>query len=1212
MALPKIDSAGVTQTFALFPDPHANVCAFNGGTMKMKDATLDRRGNRRRAAAVLFPTMMALCTPAMYAQFRASITGTVKDPTGAGVPGAKITLVDIATGRTLTATSNATGAYTFNALPPDQFNLTVTMTGFQTKTINALQITPEQANNVDLNLAVGGADTTVSVNADTVPPLETATASISGTVSANDIQHLPSAGRDVFQLAQLTPGSFGDGQRGGGGGTSNLPGTQGPGGSSNTQGVFATENGPQTLANGGQYETNSISIDGINTVSAVWGGTTVITPNEDSIDNVKITSNGYDAEFGRFSGANMQVTTKSGTNQVHGSFFFRVARPGLNAFQRYNGPASMLPAPLDPAVANNNVNRAAARGLLRDTARYNDFGGSIGGPVLKNRLFAFFAYETIRNNSTVTSNHWYETDAFDALAPTGYISNKYTTFAGHTPVGKTLINSTCNTAGLIEGVNCHTIQGVGLDIGKPLLTARGTQDPSYISNTNPGVGGGLDLTADIANYQTATPSSVTQVQYNGRLDADVTQKDHLAFAIYWQPASQQSINGPARGYNLWNHNQTNDAFSVIYNHTFSPTLLNEARANAAGWRWNEVTDNPQAPFGLPTATVNLPGGTDLQPFGASGPTHLNQWTFGYKDVATKIAGNHTIKFGGEATQLHYLQDPVAAARPSFNFYNIWNFLNDAPYSESGTFNRFTGTPFSNRFDMREWIYGAFVQDDWKATPNLTLTAGVRYNYFDALYSKQNNLPRVQFGQGSATFTGINLIRGGKAWDPDKLNLGPQVGFAYNPDIFKKRVVLRGGFGLNFNQEEIAISANTSFNPNDAVSPAFNSSTPTVADPRIQYNVPSDSKSLFGYPANSNTITSYGPNGLPTTGGFSLTTLPNRLRTQQVPHYSLDVQGDLGHQMVATVTYQGSTGHHLIYHQNLYVRGQYLGYAINPQTPFIENFGDGGNSNYNAMIIDLKHTMSHNFMFDASFTYSKSMDDNSSPYNEDPYPYQPYFNRGRSDFNFGKALKIYGLYTPKLYYGSNAFGKVLLNGFNISGIYNLHTGFPWTPVRQYGTNAYYTGSGYGTLRPTSYTGTAGHDHSNKAFIAANGPSPNFAGGGTNYFGAYSQTQISATSTNFPAPITFYPRPGIARNSFDGPGYQALDMTVTKAFGVPNRYLGERTGIEFRVDAFNVLNITNLASGSGGAGIVNEITNQQFGIAASGLAGRQVQIQARLSF
>ena len=1162
-----------------------------------------------RAAAVLtVAALSAFSCGFAHAQFRASLTGTVTDPSGAVVPGAKVSLTDVSTGHTWEATSNDSGVYNFNALPPDTFKLTVSMAGFQGKTIPDLHIIPEQPNNVDMQLALGNTSTSVEVNAVTIPTLETSTASISGTLSSNDIQHLPSAGRDVFSLTQLAPGSFGDGGRGSGGATNNLPGTQGPGGSSAGGGMLSTENGPQAVANGGQYETNSINVDGISTVSAVWGGTTVITPNEDSIDNVKITSNGYDAEFGRFSGANVQVTTKAGTNQFHGSAFWRAARPGLNAFQRYNGPGSLVNSLPAPGKPNNPVTRAAARGLIRDTTRLNDIGGSVGGPILKDRLFFFFALEDIRDYTNTPKNGWYETTAFDAAAPTGNISNVYNTFPRHAPVNATLITSTCAAAGFTEGVGCATIPGQGIDIGSPLKTARGTLDPSYVSPSNPGVGAGLDGVADLAQYQTNAPDNQIVTQYNGRLDADVTKKDHLAFAIYWQPLSHQSINGATRGYNQWNHHQINDAFTLIWNHTFTPTFLNEARANASGWRWNEVTDNPQAPFGLPTDNIDTLQSITMQPFGASGPSHLNQWTYGYKDVATKVIRTHTIKFGGEATNLHYLQDSVAAARPSFNFYNIWDYLNDAPRAESGTFNRFTGVPFDARFDERQWVYGGFVQDDWKVTKNLTVNVGLRYNYFDSLYSKQGNMPREVFGQGSALFTGLTNVRGGKLWTPNKGDFGPQIGFAFNPDFWNHRFVMRGGYGINYNQEEIAISANTSFNPGDTVNVSFGNSTPTSADPHIQYAIASDAHSIFGYAPNPNAITNYGANGLPTGSGFRLTTYPNHLHTQQVHHYSLDTQFDLGHQMVASIGYEGSSAHHLIFHTDAYLWGQFNGIPYNPAINYIEYFGDTGASSYNAMIVDLKHNMSHQFSADASFTWSKSMDDGSGPYEIDPYSYNPVYARGRSDFNVGKAFKLYGIYSPKIYSGSNHFAETLLNGFNISGIYNLHTGFPWTPQVGYGQDLYYLGSGIGTIRPTGYNGRAGHDHSNKAFEAASGPSSNFPGGAAAFFSQYPAT-IKATSKAFPAPVTFFPVPGIARNSFEGPRYSSLDATITKSFGIPNHYLGERTGVEFRVDAFNLFNQTNLGQGTS---INSDIGNSAFGISTTGLAGRQIQMQARISF
>src|SRR5216683_6331942 len=441
----------------------------------------------------LFVLLLSLCAVSTYAQYRASIQGVVTDPDGATVSGATLTLTNLETNQKLTATTNDSGIYNFNALPPSKYSLTVEKTGFRKRVLENVGVIPEQANALNLQLEVGQVTEVVSVSGDSTPLIDTETASVTGTVSSNQIQHMPSFGRDVFQLLQLAPGVFGDGSQGNGGGSVNIPGTQGPGGTGGADGIFRTENGPQALAAGGQYENNGITIDGISTTSAVWGGTTIITPSEDSVQSVKVVSTGYDAENGRFSGAQIQVTSKSGTNQFHGSFFFDAHRPGLNAFQRFNG---------------------SGNGVLRDNNRFNQFGGSVGGPIWKNKIFFFFNYETVRNpNSSSTGNGWYDTPAFDALAPSGSIAAKYLTFPGSGVVSSGINNATCADAGLTEGVNCRTIPGQGLNLGTPLTTGLGTQDQGWTSDQNPGCGGAgtgcgtpgspLGNVADIANYQTS-------------------------------------------------------------------------------------------------------------------------------------------------------------------------------------------------------------------------------------------------------------------------------------------------------------------------------------------------------------------------------------------------------------------------------------------------------------------------------------------------------------------------------------------------------------------------------------------------------------------------------------------------------------------------------------------------------------------------------------
>src|SRR5579862_317581 len=326
-----------------------------------------------------FLVALAMSAPDLHAQFRGSIQGTVTDPSGAVVPDANLTLKNPATNDTHSVTSNGEGVYAFNGLPPGTFILTVEHSGFDTKTYDNVRIIPEQANSFNVQLTVSSAaPQTVTVNAGTIPLIDTANGTIATTISSNEVEHMPSFGRDAFQLMQLAPGTIGDRSQSAGGGSYSLPGTQGPGGPSSNTGIFATENGPQTLANGNQYENNSISIDGISTVSAVWGGTSIVTPTEESVDNVHVVTNAYDAEYGRFAGAQVEVTSKRGSNQVHGSAFSQAWRPGLNAYQLYNGTGFYNFTCTNPDGSTRPCT-PSERGLQKDSQQFNQFGGSVGG-----------------------------------------------------------------------------------------------------------------------------------------------------------------------------------------------------------------------------------------------------------------------------------------------------------------------------------------------------------------------------------------------------------------------------------------------------------------------------------------------------------------------------------------------------------------------------------------------------------------------------------------------------------------------------------------------------------------------------------------------------------------------------------------------------------------------------------------------------------------
>ena len=1158
-----------------------------------------------------------------FAQYRGSIQGTVTDPTGAAIPGATLTLKDATNGHTQSAKTNGEGIFYLQALPADTFSLVVSAPGFSSKSLTGLTIIPEQPNTLNIKLALGTTSEAVTVDAGSVPALDTTTANISGTITSDQIQHMPSFNRDVFQLASLAPGMFGDNSQASSGNENNLPAEQN-GGIQASQGIFNKgENTPQVVGNGGQNNTSLYLIDGIPTASASWAGSTVIIPQEDSVQNVKVTANAYDAEYGRFSGAVVQVTSNTGTNAFHGSVFFKADRPGLNAYQRWNGQNSV-----GPATAGETP---AARGLNRDTQRFNQFGGSVGGPIIKNKLFAFFAYETLRNSTTTNGTGLFETPYIDGAAPAGSIAAKFLTLPGDPPAAVASSAGTCtSTLGLPEATMnsngtytgyCHTVNAAtGLfNIGSPLTTPLGTHDPTWTSNSKPGVGNGLGTAtnADLEYVATAYPSTFVGTQYNGRLDGDVTSKDRLSFIIYWDPNLTTSLNGSARYSNFQNAPDINNAFTGLWDHTFSPSLLNEARVSAVAYRYNLIAANPQATFGLPTDTFSGVGSTEPAQFGESFPGVFNQWTYTYQDILTKDLGRHSLKGGFQLEHVEFLDQPSTAAHPSFTFQSFWDFLNDAPATESGTFNAVTGVPELLRDDDRQNIFGVFLQDDYKVTPTLTLNLGLRWNYFGALSDKQNNLSVFTPGQGAAFLTGASLVQTGSLASTQKGNFGPQVGFAWAPTYYHSNVVIRGGAGINYEENQIAITRSGDANVPNAIS--FGPTS--TFSPQIMYSTAPNINSPFGYPANPNAITTFNSNNIPTATVVTVSAYDTNQKVGTVYHYSLDTQIQLPANFVASLGYQGSSGHHLFYEVDLNAVAAVKGYALNPHLSQVIDFTNGANSNYNAMIATIKHNFSRSFQAEVDYTWSKSMDEGSSSYNRDSYaPISIHNVYGRSDYNFGDNVRIFALYRPNFFHERLLHSFV--DGWSLGGTYVYHGGFPWTPSYTVTTNGvvtgtagslYYAGSPYTSIRPAAYTGTS-INHSTAAFQS--GASASYPGaknvnfptgiGGENYF---TEPVYTAASKTFSATTTVPPPgPAMERNSFTGPSYQSVNFSLAKGFNLPPaKVIGEHAAFEFRVDAYNLFNFQELSGTP-----TTSISSTTFGESTGALAGRIVELQTRFSF
>jgi hypothetical protein len=1150
---------------------------------------------------------LGLFLPAAFAQYRAGIQGVILDAQGNTVSGATVTLTNLETNRTSQVSSEDTGVYNFLSLPPGHYRLEVEKTGFKKQTFDNVEVAAERTQAVNVTLELGEVTQSITVSGDTIPPLETENGNISGTLNSTAVQSLPSLSRDPFQLLRLAPGVFGDGAHGVGGGSQNLPGSQGPGGTTATASIFQTENQVQINANGQRNTANSFQVDGVSVNSLDWGGAAVITPNEESVKEIRVTANSYDAQYGRTSGAQVEVVSQNGTNNYHGSLFIKIDRPGLNAFQREFGQGI------------GAVNRVSNR--------FNQIGGSVGGPIIKNRLFAFFSYETIRNSSVALNNAWAETPQFLTQGAPGSIASALLGFPGEGTAINHIIPEPCSQAGFTQGVDCNAIGAngaQGLDIGSPIAGPLGTADSTFGQPASPfGVGGGLDGTPDIAFVQTSNPTKNTEVQYNGRVDFQATSKDLIAFSAYYVPNDSDFFNGNARPANFWHSDRINESATALWDHTFTPTLLNEARFNVSRWYFDELHSNPQEPFGLPQDVINNNLGNNIGGFtfifGANGPGVFYKTSYNFHDGATKVMGRHTLKFGFDMYRDQNTDANVGGALPQYFFANLWDLANDAPNQENATFNPLTGALTQTRHYIRTNTYAGYLQDDFKLKPNFTLNVGLRWEYFGPIYEKHGNLDVAELGPASAPLTGAFVRVGGDLYNASHNNWGPQIGFAWSPGSLplthqqmNNRLVIRGGFGIGYSRAEEAIFLNGRSNP--PLVAGFN-----LFGSDILYAPSSSPTDINGYPTNPATVLTFNSANLPASGApVSLVGFDHDLPTPVTYRYSLGTQYDLGHNWVFSVGYQGSLSRHYTRNQNLNL---VFFQDLNPQIQNFQRFTNDSNGSYNALLAELHHKFSRTFELDGQYMFAKAEDNQSGDFSGDFTPGEDPFDRkaefAPSDYDVRHTMKIYGIWTPRIFRGSNGWMEKIVGGWTVTGIITAHTGFPFTPfynVQVQGVpnscGLVFANSNYCNVRPAAFLGGTGSDMSNSGFEPG---SNNFSGPATNFF-----APPDLTAGGIP------PAPGVARNSFRGPRYSQVDATLGKAFGLPRlRVLGENAKLEFRANfynLFNQLNLVPLGAQQIGNIQVDPVAHTQtvtggntaFAIANSALAGRIIEAQARFSF
>ena len=1151
-----------------------------------------------RQAAIAAAVCVSLASAAQ-AQFSARLSGTVTDNTGAVVSGAAVTLTSQASNSKKVFSTNASGYYEFSELAPGNYSLTATAKGFQASSFPSITLVAEASRDVDVQMKAGGATETVTVNASDVPVLNTADAGVGTSLSSADVTRLPEFGRDPYELLRLVPGTISDAARSGAGAGVSLPNNQS--GNQSNSGVFQTENQIQASAAGQRVTSNTYLIDGVSVDSLSHGGAAVVTPNPESVAQITASSSNFDASEGRNVGLHTRVVTKGGSNELHGSLFFQYDEPGLNAYPSYGGPAGALP--------------------IRDENKQREYAASLGFPILKDKLFFFASYEGITNQDAGSSEQYVPTPNFLAnlaAARNGGIVAGVLNGPGGAPQVIKVLPTSCANLQLpptdSSAPVCVPVNG-GADIGS-VAGGLGTYLPAYSAaapNTpNLVTGGGLDGIPDVEYAQVLTTSHYRGNQFNARVDYNLTPRDQIAasgFIVKLDQTSPDASTG-AQPLSSIPFKPFNTSGTLVYIHTFNAALVNEARANFTRFADNQINDaGSTVDFGIPRFEVQnyVFGRLYAGPsWGATTPGILAQNTYQVQDTLIQTLGSHTIRYGAALRWEQDNDNESGESRPDYVFNGIWNYANDAPIDEAIAANPDTGGQANGQRYFRDRNISAFVQHDWKVLPNLTVNTGLRWEYFEPLYNKGFPINEPVFGPTPATFlTAARLAPVNHVINSNYNNWSPRVGFNWTPPRSNNKLVVSGGFGIAYDRidDQLYLPGSENGPGYAAFGLCCASATQSAAATHIAFERGA-----------THSAYSFAPNPFLAVGTDAATGLPNGANEIEVyggsPHtaqpmlesYSLQLQRQLPFQIVAGAAYQGSVGHHFIRLvdqnflyptcANVAADGVTCTSGLSPFNSAYIPTSDVA-TNYNGVNLTMQKRFSHGYNLNADYTFAKSLDQSS---NEGPGalsnqtdPAAPATEYGRSDFDVRHHVQVAGNWDLPKFHQGHGFAGEALSGFQVNGIFQYHTGFPWTPVTGQPTVALVqSASTIAPTRPIGYYGGAGRSCSNSAFITGS----NFPGGGKQFFN-----------------ISHSGPPGIGRNSFTSPCYLDTDLTAAKEQTIAVH--GHEAQLRFQANfynAFNKLNLAPILAGTQNATVENSL----FGLSPAADAGRVIEFFGRLQF
>jgi len=1044
-----------------------------------------------RARIIL--VLVLLAAVSLSAQsFRGTILGTATDASGAVLAGATVTVKNLGTDLERTTETSADGSYALPELPIGTYTVTVTLNGFQTFVAKGVTVDVASERRVDPKMKPGEVSTKVEVSGELLPQVETTSAELGGTLTANTIEALPVNGRDYQKLIYLNPGVAGSPDQ-----ISDSPGSYG---------TFSM--------NGSRGRSNNFLLDGTDmndgyrndpaiNEAGVFGDPATILP-LDAVAELKVISN-YEAEYGRNSGAVIDIVTKSGTNQLHGSLleYFRTGKLGARNYFNFDP---------DPKSPFNN----------------NQFGGALGGPIVKDNTFFYVDYEGQRENG--------------AQAGTSCVPDPAQIAADEAASG-----APNSVIAALLARNPWPVPNIAGTFGSSLV---GTEDAGCPNGNN------LSTSTGFFNH---VDSLIAKVDHNFDANNILTGRYYFGNSHQSFPFAQLSA-GLLPGFNTVTPTRV-QLVAISFVKVVSASQVNEARLGwnrfAEGFFPEDQSFNPNS-IGLDTGVGGYNGGLpaisvgSFSQIGATSAVPRNRvdsnWHF--VDNYSWKTGKHDVKFGYEFRRTTIMQVINHNFRGEIGFADLTDFLNGVDDDGSQVQGDSQRHEFQNS-------HALFIQDSFRATPRLTLNYGLRWDYFGVAGEKNGLFYTADLANGG------NNVPTGQLYDKDLHNFAPRVALAYDV-TGKGQTVIRAGWGLFYDafSQDIFLGHlpwNCVFCPG----PAY----PGLGPQALATGSTTGVALAPGQPVYS----AYGPEG----DFFSVD--PN-MRTPYVQNFNLNLQQQIGSKTVLEVGYVGSTGTKLFQFLDINqpsqgqitaadlgcdcINSYSVPRAVAPNFFYLNQEKTEASSNYNALQTSLRTSGWHGLSSQANFVWSHSIDNASDLEDFEPNEAQPQNStepaaeRGDSSFDIRRRFTWNFTYQfPKM---GGSFGR-LKNGWGVDGILNLQDGQPWH--LNYEFQGDYSGSGEGFDRPDEIS------------------KPQYSGNPTQYLNLSAfaapctwgnpNNDLSADETNCIPGTRHFGSEG--RNSLLAPSFKEFNFSVFK-----DTALAEHVTMTLRAEFFNLLNHPNFSN------------------------------------